>query len=281
MRGNTSRCQCGPSWSHAFSGTSASPRMRCKPAHELGEQAQRRRQQVALEPVGLGAGRRDQELVGDAARDRAAGRDAVALEHLEHRGQPALGGHRRRGGRQPGELRVRVRQRRAGLVALVEDREAVAARVPRPSLPRLGDELDRRVVQARRTSARAPGRESRPPAARAPDRGSARPGPASRSGRRRAAASPAASGPRCPRRTGQDAGSSPAGSPRSRPVRARRRDRHPATGRRVVAEVGQRRRLGQASGRSARAVNARSISIGIGNAIVVDGVEPSSSSVCR
>ena len=71
------------------------------------------------------------------------------------------------------------------------------------------------------------------------------------------------------------------GACRSRPARAPGRDRHPATGRRVVAEVGQRRSPAQDSDWLPTAVNAFSISIGIGNAIVVDGVAPISRSVCR
>ena len=64
------------------------------------------------------------------------------------------------------------------------------------------------------------------------------------------------------------------------PLSPRRRDRHPATGLRVVPEIGQRLARQEAGG-LLTAVKARSISIGIGKAIVVDGVAPSSSRVCR
>ena len=118
-----------------------------KPPYELREQAERRREQVALERVRLGAGRRDHDLVGDAARDRAAGGHPVALDDLDHGRQSALGDDERRGRGQPGELRVRVGKRRSGLVALVDQWEAVTAHLARPSLPRLGDQVDRRIVQ--------------------------------------------------------------------------------------------------------------------------------------
>ena len=39
VRGKTSRCQCGPSWSHAFSGTSCFAADALKPPYQLGEQA--------------------------------------------------------------------------------------------------------------------------------------------------------------------------------------------------------------------------------------------------
>ncbi len=156
----------------------------------------------------------------------------------------------------------------------------MAAFGPRPPLPRLGDEIDRRVVQGaeRVHVGRAVNHDLLPFERRI----EVRDDPDLPAGR-------TVTEPQClRRRQGLVAGAERAGGgivggavERSWPLRPSRGNRHPATGHRVVAEVGQRRRLGQASGRSARAVNARSISIGIGNAIVVDGVAPSSSSVCR
>ena len=118
-----------------------------QPPHDLGEQAERRAEQVAAQALGLGAGGCDQQLVGNAARDRAAGDEPVALEHGNDLRQPALGDHGRGRRRQPGELRMRVRQRGACVAALVQEREAVAADVARASLPGLGDELERGVRQ--------------------------------------------------------------------------------------------------------------------------------------
>ena len=50
-------------------------------AHDLGEQAERRAEQVAAQALGLGLGGRDQHLVGHAARDRAPGDETGPLEH--------------------------------------------------------------------------------------------------------------------------------------------------------------------------------------------------------
>ena len=255
-------------------------RGRAAAGDELGEQASAGAEQVALAAVRLGSRRRDQQLVGDPARDRAAGRDAVALEH--RRAPPA--DRARRHGRRPGagshaSCEWECGRRRAGLVALVEEREADAARRPGPAAAR----PPRRGRSSRRS--RSPnectwrGRGSRPPAARAPDRGSARRERPSRSARRRAAASRAACGPRGPRRTGSRRGRRQALARCARPLGAR-----PARSPTQRPVIGSWRR--SASARLLALVadgsrNGLSMSTGTGKTIVVDCDEPSSSSVCR
>ena len=240
MRGNTSRCQCGPSWSHAFSGTSASPRMRCSRRTSSASRRSAGASRSLSSPLASG---REGAISSSYGTRLATGQPAVTpsrTTHLEHGREPALGGDRRRRGRQPGELRVRVRQRRAGLVPFVEDREAVAAFGPRPPLPRLGDEIDRRVVEsAERTHVRRAVDHDLLPLERGIE---VRHDPDLPAGR-------TVTEPqrlrRCPilvagaerARGGVVVGA--AGRPR--PLRPPRGDRHPATGRRIVAEVGQRR----------------------------------------
>ena len=115
--------------------------------HELGEQAERRAEQVAAQALGLGAGGRDQQLVGNAARDRAAGDEPAALEHGNDLRQATLGDHGRGRRREPRELRVRVRERGTCVAPFVQQREAVAADVAGASLPGFGNELERGVGQ--------------------------------------------------------------------------------------------------------------------------------------
>ena len=225
MRGTSSRCQCGAVVQPRVQRHERLAAHALQAPHELGEQAERRAEQVAAQALGLGAGGRDQHLVGNAARDRATGDETAALEHGHDLRQAALRDHGRRRRRQPGELRVRMRQRGSRVAALVQEREAVAADVARAPLPRFGDELEGGVGQlADRMHVRR-ARGSRPPAARAPGRGSARRGRPSPSARHRAAGSRAASGPRARRRTGTpQASRRPRPTPRAAP-RARARPR--------------------------------------------------------
>ena len=145
MRGKTSRCQWAPSCSQTLIGTKPS-RILCRRPRQLGDEAQRGAEEVAAEPRRLGARRVDEQLVGDAARDRAARDQAVSLEDGHELRQPVLARRPRAARRgQPGELRMRVGQRRAGVVALVDEGKADAAGVVRAALPGLGHEVERRA----------------------------------------------------------------------------------------------------------------------------------------
>ena len=120
-----------------------------QPAGQLGDEPQRRAEQIAAQARRLGALRVDEQLVGDAARDRAAGDQAVALEHRHELGQPVLGDGGGRRGRQPRELRMRVGERGAGVVPLVDERETDAAGVVGAALPGLRDQVERRARELR------------------------------------------------------------------------------------------------------------------------------------
>ena len=172
-----------------------------QPPHELGEQPQRGREQVAAQ--------------------RPALRRAGAIRPRRERGSRPGSRRRCRRARAPGRPPAgRARQSRpggsAGSQASCECECGSDAPASRPSF-RSGKQMPP-TSRARRCHASATrssvgsasspiewtcsGRATRPPAARAPGRGSGRRGRSSRSARRRAAASPAASGPRARRRTG-------------------------------------------------------------------------------
>ena len=117
---------------------------RAHAADDLGGQAEGAREQGALEGIGLPALGGDSDLVG-IGRDTRAERDepvlledGLALRHRIHRSLYGDGGRRLA---EPDELRVRVRQARAGGFALVDDRvdvrEALCARGGGAGAPRL------------------------------------------------------------------------------------------------------------------------------------------------
>ena len=118
---------------------------RAQPAERLGERARARRRAARSRSASArGSARRDQQLVGRAAgvraeqrRGRRARRPRVAVgsstaSSSQSRQSPsALGGERRRRLGEPDELRVGVRQARAGRAALVDERVHVREAAPR------------------------------------------------------------------------------------------------------------------------------------------------------
>ena len=187
-------CQCPPVCSQALSGTGPSaPRSR--------RIASRRRRAASTRSSSLGSAacrlRCEHELVGA----RPAWRGGARRRLLEARSRGALPQdvadaapprfepgqlleHGRRRLAQPEELRVAVRQARAGDAALVEHdldvREPFGATPPGGARTGPSRRPRPRAPPARPASGRAAACARRPPAARAPGRGSGRRGPASR-----------------------------------------------------------------------------------------------------
>ena len=163
MRGKSSRCQCGPSCSHALSGTSGSPRIALQPSNELGEHraAPVRANRCAARPARVRSGAISTSY-GDAARARAAGderRRARATVDAPRR-EPALGGRRsrRRVAGSQASCECECGRKRPPSRPSFSNAEAdVPPDVARAPLPRLRNEVDRRRRRARRRSARARG----------------------------------------------------------------------------------------------------------------------------
>jgi hypothetical protein len=121
-----------------------------EPAHDLGEEPERRGEELAPEPAGLRLGGCDLRLVRKPARPGAGDDEAVAFEHRLPRRQLALGGDGRRRLGEPDELGVRVREARAGTPPLVHERMEIALRMSlRPQAPCRRDEIELRVPELR------------------------------------------------------------------------------------------------------------------------------------
>jgi len=119
-----------------------------EPAHQVGQKPERGREQLAAEAVRLRFDRGDLHLVREPARPRADDFEAVALEYRFAHGERPLGGDGRRSLGEPHELRVRVREARARVAALVHERVEIALRVSlAAAAPCLGDEVELRVLE--------------------------------------------------------------------------------------------------------------------------------------
>ena len=147
-RGKTSRCQRLPVWSHAFTGTGPS------------QTACRRRSSSARSWSAPGRSSLDQASgsgsVGSIrssygtrpARGHVATRPPRSTHDVVAVGLAALCRRPRAVGREPDELRVRVREASARRLALVDDRVQVAGGLGlAPPSPRLRDEPDLFVVE--------------------------------------------------------------------------------------------------------------------------------------
>ncbi len=125
---------------------------RFEPADGRGDEPERRSEQRALEPPGRGLRRRDPRLVGEARGPGAEGDEPVRLgDDVLDPERASLGRDRGRRLVQPDELRMGVRQARACLAALVDERvhvgEALRPRRLRPAAPCLRDEVELAVVE--------------------------------------------------------------------------------------------------------------------------------------
>ena len=210
--------------------------------HELGEQLERRCEQVAAEPVGLRAHRRDLQLVRHAARARAGRHQPVALEHGSPSGSAALGEQRRR--RRPGSHASCECECGSDAPAswpsftIAEHR---AADVACAALPGLGDEVERVVGElAERARVLWAVDDDFLPLERGVEVRHDAHAP-SRSGRRRAGASPAVCDPRArAERAARELVFVLGFGGGARPRRARRRYRDPAPGDGITTKIRHR-----------------------------------------
>ena len=248
------RCRCattGPSWSQRFSGRARldcaqTPHEPPRPVASAAASNGLAKRIASRVPPARSGSRRDRlRRAGQSDDEPALLEDELAVRHRVHR---PLGDDGRWRLAKPHELRVRVREARAGGFALVDDRVDVgepccARRLRRGSATR-PRRARARSSEARRSSAGARACARPPPAARMRDRGSARRAPASR----RSAGSRSVSGgvrSSRPAQNGQSSSSPGSGGGSScgnAPGRLARlgRDHHEAAGQGIAAQLGRR-----------------------------------------
>ncbi len=159
--GTTSKCQCAPWWSQAFTGVGPSTARSRLTVRRRSRTAEARSSTLGLGVVRAG---RDQDLVWSAARWSGAQREVpvdsdlerVVGEHVAQRAGAVdkmrqLAFRLGRGLLEPDELGVAVRQARARFAAFVEEEERVVeaglACRAQPLVPRDGDRAQFLVVE--------------------------------------------------------------------------------------------------------------------------------------